>query len=54
MVCHSGQAPGMDLLALHTDVARRVNADANPVAADRDDGDADLVGDYNFFSETAR
>jgi hypothetical protein len=50
----TGNTPGVDLQALHVDVARRFDSDADTVPADRHDHDSDLVCDNDFFSDSAR
>jgi hypothetical protein len=59
----SGDRPGtrlgltpdriIDLLAMHSNIARRINADANLVASDLNYGDPNVVtDDYRFVALT--
>ena len=46
--------PFVDLLAIDADCSRRFDSQANSVALNRDDADANIASDDDFLSETAR
>src|SRR5437588_10789831 len=44
--------PLVDLATVNADRRRRLDADANAVSLNGDDGDMDVAGNDNFFAET--